>query len=181
MQILLALASLTRVVEWWEAENKFWNFTEESDFAEAKDGEEEPLLFVMKPESDENDISKPISPFTLDHQPPKEQDPKALMVRDEYRTRFSPSKPSSLSGRRSRDEPTREPTPFQQQEPLVSFSAPQFTPSTLQSEAPRVQTAETLREAADFARYTTIVLELAADGDHVTSVNSAWKIVVGYV
>lgn len=164
MQILLALASLTRVVEWWEAENKFWNFTEEGDLTEAKDGEDEPFLFVLKPESDENDTFKPTSPFALDHHYLKEQDPKALMVRDEYRTRFSPSKPSSLSGRQSRDETAREQTLSKPQDP-----------------APRFQTAETLREVTDFARYTTIFLELAADGDHVVSVNLAWRVVVGYV
>ncbi|GJJ07316.1 hypothetical protein Clacol_001517 [Clathrus columnatus] len=168
MQILLALASLTRVVEWWEAENKFWNFSEDGDSGEAKDGEDEPFVFVLKSESEENDALKPSLPFTAGYQSPKEQDPKALVVRDEYRTRFSPSKPSSLSGRRSRDEQKGEHTPPSKQESLVQLIEP-----------PRIQTAETLREAADFARYTTIVLELAADGDHVMSVNPAWRIVVG--
>jgi len=42
VQLLLAVAGLSRVVEWWEAEKGFWNFDDENDQADA-----EPLHFIM--------------------------------------------------------------------------------------------------------------------------------------
>jgi len=163
MQVLLALASLTRVVEWWEAENKFWNFSDEVEEGETKDGDEE-LVFVFKPETEDAEKSKPFQRRRSNRAKP----PRSLTVRDEYRSRFSPAKPSTLSGRRSRDE---------QQKDISSTVGPEDVINQLS----KVQTTETLRESADFARYTTIVLELASDGDHVASVNQAWRTIVGYV
>ena len=173
MQILLALASLTRVVEWWEAENKFWNFTDENDGTEVKDGEDESLVFVFKPEADDRDTAK--TPAAIpDHPPHKEQDAKALIVREEFRTRFSPAKPSSLSRRRSSDEIQQVITP------MLGLHDGGDRPK-VPNEASRVQATEALRENADFARYTSIVLELALDGDQVISVNPAWGTIVGCV
>ncbi|VDB90147.1 unnamed protein product [Peniophora sp. CBMAI 1063] len=45
VQVLLAVASLSRVVEWWTAEKHFWNFDDDDD-----EETDESLLFVMKPE-----------------------------------------------------------------------------------------------------------------------------------
>ncbi|WVR05595.1 hypothetical protein IAU60_002614 [Kwoniella sp. DSM 27419] len=45
VDILMAVANLSRVLDWWEAEKGFWNFDEED--------ENEPLLFVMKPSREE--------------------------------------------------------------------------------------------------------------------------------
>ncbi|CED84013.1 agc protein kinase [Phaffia rhodozyma] len=42
VQLLLAVAGLSRVIEWWEAEKGFWNFADH-------DKEDEPLSFVIKP------------------------------------------------------------------------------------------------------------------------------------
>lgn len=47
VQLLLAVAGLSRVVEWWEAEKGFWTF-DDTDEADA-----EPILFVAKPPQDE--------------------------------------------------------------------------------------------------------------------------------
>ena len=41
VDILMAVANLSRVLDWWEAEKGFWNFGDED--------ENEPLLFVMRP------------------------------------------------------------------------------------------------------------------------------------
>ena len=46
VDILMAVANLKRVLDWWEAEKGFWNFDEED--------ENEPLLFVMKPIKEES-------------------------------------------------------------------------------------------------------------------------------
>lgn len=42
VQLLLAVAGLSRVVEWWEAEKGFWNFDDESEQQDA-----EPIQFIM--------------------------------------------------------------------------------------------------------------------------------------
>jgi serine/threonine-protein kinase RIM15 len=41
VDILMAVANLSRVLDWWEAEKGFWNFDDED--------ENEPIVFVMKP------------------------------------------------------------------------------------------------------------------------------------
>jgi serine/threonine-protein kinase RIM15 len=41
VDILMAVANLSRVLEWWEAEKGFWNFDNED--------ENEPIVFIMKP------------------------------------------------------------------------------------------------------------------------------------
>ena len=43
VQLLLAIAGLSRVVEWWEAEKGFWSFEE------GVDDSGEPILFIAKP------------------------------------------------------------------------------------------------------------------------------------
>lgn len=48
VQLLLAVAGLSRVVEWWEAERGFWTF----DDADEEDAE--PILFVAKPTTAES-------------------------------------------------------------------------------------------------------------------------------
>ncbi|ORY28595.1 hypothetical protein BCR39DRAFT_559411 [Naematelia encephala] len=46
VDILMAIATLSRVLDWWEAEKGFWKFDEVD--------ENEPLLFVMKPGKEES-------------------------------------------------------------------------------------------------------------------------------
>lgn len=41
VDILMAVANLSRVLDWWQAEKGFWNFDD--------DDENEPLVFVLKP------------------------------------------------------------------------------------------------------------------------------------
>jgi serine/threonine-protein kinase RIM15 len=53
VQVLLAVASLSRVVEWWEAEKQFWNFDDNDD------EQDEPLTFVMKPADEEGAAPSP--------------------------------------------------------------------------------------------------------------------------
>lgn len=45
VEILLAVANLGRVLDWWEAEKGFWNFDAET--------ENDQLLFVLKPKEDQ--------------------------------------------------------------------------------------------------------------------------------
>lgn len=64
VQLLLAVAGLSRVVEWWEAEKGFWMFEDTDD-----EGIDEPIVFVAKPADDETSIplySLPVSPKMTD-------------------------------------------------------------------------------------------------------------------
>ncbi|ORX34130.1 hypothetical protein BD324DRAFT_584008 [Kockovaella imperatae] len=45
VDILMAVANLNRVLDWWEAEKGFWNFDDEAG--------DEPILFVVKPNTKE--------------------------------------------------------------------------------------------------------------------------------
>ncbi|KAG1844113.1 hypothetical protein C8R48DRAFT_780409 [Suillus tomentosus] len=54
MQVLLAVASLSRVVKWWEAEEQFWNFDDNED------DQDEPLMFVLRPSDEHPPAPTPI-------------------------------------------------------------------------------------------------------------------------
>lgn len=45
VQLLLAVAGLSRVVEWWEAEKGFWNFQDENETGDNRDTE--PIRFIF--------------------------------------------------------------------------------------------------------------------------------------
>lgn len=53
VQLLLAVAGLSRVVEWWEAEKGFWNFADQKE-------DVEPLTFVLRPEPKAGAYGSPV-------------------------------------------------------------------------------------------------------------------------
>jgi serine/threonine-protein kinase RIM15 len=160
VQVLLAVASLSRVVEWWEAEKQFWNFDDNDDELD------EPLAFVTKP-ADE-DVSLPSLPVK---RPLAEFDLTKLSL-DESKTRLT--RPPS-QGRRPRDE----------QPKLLSTSAAEpeqshgSTKTQDNNESARVLATERLRLQAETAQNQNIVMELSLDGDHFIWINYAWRVVVG--
>ena len=151
VQVLLAVASLSRVVEWWEAEKQFWNFDDNDD------EQDEALLFVMKPVDD--------------HIPPSAPTPR-LAPEEDPRLRLS--RPTS-QGKRSRDEVQS--SSLAPPEPSRSSSSKTLDTA----ESARVLATERLRLQAETAQHRNIVMELNLDGDHIMWVNYAWEIVVGYV
>ena len=169
VQVLLAIASLSRVVEWWEAEKQFWNFDDNDD------EQEEPLLFVMKP-PDEAAAAVPSTPSMKQG---ITESGSALKVGSEEEARLRMSRTTS-AGRRSRGEPMQ-PLSFLpvQQEP----KEPEAQKSVVKdnAESARVLATERLRLQAETAQNQNIVLELTLDGDHLLWVNYAWRFVVGYV
>jgi len=151
VQVLLAVASLSRVVEWWEAEKQFWNFDDNDD------EQEEALLFVMKPADD--------------HIPPPAPTPR-LAPEEDPRLRLS--RPTS-QGKRPRDEV--QPLSVMPPEPSRVLSSKALDTA----ESARVLATERLRLQAETAQNRNIVMELSLDGDHITWLNNAWMAVVGYV
>jgi len=168
VQILLAVASLSRVVEWWEAEKQFWNFNDNDE------EQDEPLLFVTKPADATEEPLIPAAPTPTDKQDFHELENFKLNPDDENKLRLH--RPTSHS-RKSRDEQTKALS-------LSADSRPEphaRTPSKIHDyhESARVLATERLRLQAETAQNQNIVLELSLDGDHLIWINYAWRVVVG--
>ncbi|KAI0320689.1 hypothetical protein OF83DRAFT_1052649 [Amylostereum chailletii] len=149
VQVLLAVASLSRVVEWWEAEKQFWNFDDNDD------EQDEALLFVMKP-ADE-DAPPPTAASRLS----PEEDNKLKL-----------SRPAS-QGKRPRDE--MQSISLAPPEPSRASSIKTLDTA----ESARVLATERLRLQAETAQNRNIVMELDLDGEHLLWINYAWFVVVG--
>lgn len=161
VQVLLALASLSRVVEWWEAEKQFWNFDDNDD------EQDEALTFVMKP-ADEEGVAPTLSAKadtegtrTLRFQQDNEKPRMLRTVSHQRRTRDETPKDLSVA-------------PPKEAEPR---STSKFVDN---NESARVLATERLRLQAEQAQHQNIVLELSMDGDHFIWVSYAWRNIVGY-
>ncbi|KAG7096784.1 hypothetical protein E1B28_004194 [Marasmius oreades] len=162
VQVLLAVASLNRVVEWWEAEKQFWNFDDNDDELD------EPLTFVTKP-ADES-APEPSRP-----QGSPELEGFRLNPEDDNRHRLH--RPPS-HGRRPRDDHPKTLTNLTDPREGHSRSVSK-THTHVHSDSARVLATERLRLQAETAQNQNIVLELSLDGDHLIWINYAWRVVVG--
>ncbi|KAI6152172.1 RIM15, signal transduction response regulator [Pisolithus tinctorius] len=162
VQVLLAVASLSRVVEWWEAEKLFWNFDDNED------EQDEPLMFVMKPADDVLPTSVSIGRFH-----PAEG--ALLQFSADEEQRFRSTRQIS-QGRRSREEHVKDFT-RKSTSPEPGSRVPHKLIET--NESARVLATERLRLQAERTQSQNIVLELSLDGDHFISANHAWRLVAG--
>lgn len=172
VQVLLAIASLSRVVEWWEAEKQFWNFDDNDD------EQEDPLLFVMKP-ADEAAAAAGL-PVTPSIKQEFSESGSAMKVGPDEEARLRMHRTTS-AGRRTRDDATKELTlmpshPGTHTEPEVRRGS-KFD----NTESARVLATERLRLQAETAQNQNIVMELGLDGDHFLWINYAWRNVIGCV
>ena len=213
--VLLAVATLARVVEWFEAERQFWNF--EDDDAE---GEIEALTFVLKPESEmgfknghesrERDDSMPRTPLApssvLDENPLRlSRDTSLVQLHHESRRSRDervPQKdlrgsmligdqglPSPSPAMTERPAPQPSPVPSTQtlqapspgQQPGASEGQNPSDGTVVASESMRVEAGEHLRQKADKAKTSNILMELNLDGEHFLYINRNWYDVIGYV
>lgn len=165
VQVLLAVASLSRVVEWWEAEKQFWNFEDDDD------EQAEPFTFLLKPADETVPTPTTTTGGGMDHK-------KQLSLTADEENRLRLSRPTS-QGRRSRDEARKDiglTLTHRDTEP------PRASARVLdKTESARVLATERLRLQAEKAQNRNIVMELNLDGDHLNWVNYAWTVVVGYV
>ncbi|KAF8192467.1 hypothetical protein BJ912DRAFT_962074 [Pholiota molesta] len=167
VQVLLAVASLSRVVEWWEAEKQFWNFDENED------EQDEPLMFVTKPAEDLEAMSS-----TLQH---VESELENFRLNDDDDHKVRARTPPTIT-RKSRDEHTKDvATHARLAPPTPAKATPTPSPSKMMeaAESARVLATERLRLQAETAQNQNIVVELSLDGDHFIWVNHAWRVVVG--
>ncbi|KAF8138465.1 RIM15, signal transduction response regulator [Boletus edulis] len=162
VQVLLAVASLSRVVEWWEAEKQFWNFDDNNE-----DEQDEPLMFVLKPSEEQPPAP---TPTTRVH---REEGSLRISLEDEHRLRMTRV---ASQGRRSRDEHPKE-LMRKSTSPDPLARSPHKLPEP--NESARVLATERLRLQAETAQNQNIIMELSLDGDHFIWVNHAWRVVVG--
>ncbi|KAF5390596.1 hypothetical protein D9757_002657 [Collybiopsis confluens] len=167
VQVLLAVASLSRVVEWWEAEKQFWNFDDNEDELD------EPLTFVMKP-ADEFAVPAPTPTRKTES-----SDLEDFRLNPEDDNKLRLHRPSSHH-RKSRDEQpkTLSASTTHSQETLEPLRSSSSRPHD-NTESARVLATERLRLQAETAQNQNIVLELSLDGDHLIWINYAWSVVVG--
>jgi len=167
VQVLLAVASLSRVVEWWEAEKQFWNFDDNEE------EQDEPLMFVTKP-AEESASSPP--PLNLD------AELEGFKLNDDDDPKTYPPTPPTIT-RKSREEHPKEVvhTPSKLGPPVSVQPLTSVSPSKIMeaAESARVLATERLRLQAETAQNQNIVMELSLDGDHFIWANHAWRVVVG--
>ena len=166
VQVLLAVASLSRVVEWFEAERQFWNF-------EGDEGDEvsEPLTFVLKPQTREGTIVSGAASAEASSPLNSEVASRAPSLRSK---RALPN--SSLLNDQA-------PTPNAQSPEFDFDPGPRPSLSTEPTEASRQQATETLRLQAEEAQSLNIIVELTLDGENGEQqfawINPAWFDVIG--
>lgn len=162
VQVLLAVASLSRVVEWWEAEKSFWNFDDNDD------EQDEPLTFVMKPAEEASLPPAPAPTYTPEHELSR------LKLTPDDENKFRLTRPGQ--SRKSRDEMPKDLSSSSRNEVEENANGSE---SNKMMESARVLATERLRLQAETAQNQNIVMELSLDGDHFVWVNYAWRVVVG--
>lgn len=204
--VLLAVATLARVVEWFEAERQFWNFEEDDE-----EGEVEPLTFVLKPEFDAESIA---ADRWRDVGVPRTPIAHAGSVANTDENPLGLSREASISGglkhemRMSRNE--RVPQKDLRGGLLVGDQGTEAlglhnlsiqekplpqTPEQGQAQTPtqphedemgpmmmesnRMQASENLRQKAEQAKTSNILMELNLDGEHFLYINRTWYDVIG--
>ena len=147
VDILMAIANLKRVLDWWEAEKGFWNFDEED--------ENEPLLFVMKPNREESRFEEQFKAAIND-------------ARSRPLTDTVPVPEEPLSA------VTLSPENFSGEHAGRSAVGPV-------AGAPRSRGVDDLRFLAEQAKSVNIVMELSLQGEEILYVNDAIMEVIGSV
>ena len=150
VDILMAVANLSRVLDWWEAEKGFWNFDEEHS--------DEPILFVVKPNAplqtarEDGQFDVPISSLSGTHR--SSSTGPSLLFSEPPTTSISLDLPSSDSTG-------------------PGGTARQNIPS------PNHLGADDLKFLAEHAQSVNIVMELSLRGEEIEYVNDAMLEVTG--
>ncbi|KAJ1308500.1 hypothetical protein OPQ81_004204 [Rhizoctonia solani] len=169
VQLLLAVAGLSRVVEWWEAEKQFWNFDEDDE------SEMEPMVFVMKPSSQPASAN-----LTSARELPEVRSP--LSRASSSGTKGTPlDTAGALSGEVTSEGLPENSTLLAPEVSSQSTEPEQGQPTQTDAENAQenAQETETLRIRAEEAQIMTIVLELALDGEELLWTNRSWSEIIG--
>lgn len=161
VQLLLAVAGLSRVSEFWAEERGFWNF--ENDDKDENDVE--PIMFVAKaqngPDSEPTSSARSRAPSVALH---------------------------NLGRGASKQDASTPPTSLgldlgvhRVEEESVADDSMRVAAPILRTAdiSPEADEAENLREAVEEVRNATILMELALDGDSFQYLSPVWNEVVG--
>ncbi len=151
VRLLMAVAALSRVVEWWEAESVFWDFKDEEQA-------NEPLTFVMKPARDNGYFGALAPGFDLNTSADSPSGP----VTNSSMSSYHPLSPVDLITGGSE---TREPTEVSRTATPIPASGSMHM--------------DDLHLQAEHAKSVNIVLELSLGGEIIEWVNPAWEEVLG--
>lgn len=160
VQLLLAVAGLSRVAEFWAEERGFWNFEDQKDA-----NENDPILFVAKAPAQEEEVSVPTRPRSR----------AASTVLGLGRVPTREDKQSLTSSPLGVDLGIHRVEEEGPGDTSLKVSAPSAVPE----EATRAEEAEVLREAVEEVRSVTILMELALDGESFQYLSPVWEDVVG--
>lgn len=163
VQLLLAVAGLSRVVEWWEAEKGFWKFDDKDDAADS-----EPIIFVAKSANEDRRPSIPLVAPSLSR---TASDSGIKLPVAGKRKKLSSSPAEMDIGDQSQQG-------VFPQTPTSAATQAAFTSSATSFMKP---TAQDLRVAAEEVRSATILMELDLDGETFHYLSPVWQTVVGYV
>ena len=204
--VLLAVATLARVIEWFEAERQFWNFEDDDE-----EGEAEPLTFVLKPEFDsegrrsgrgsrERGDSTSKTPMAaglaVDEEggmkrsrEPSGDGDEARMSRDERvpqkdlrgalgdQGAVIQDSTSAPANQKPSDGQNQQQAGHQPHHPKSLHE----DPGANIAETLRMEASEHLRQKAEKAKSSNILMELNLDGEHFLYINRTWVDVIGYV
>lgn len=170
VQLLLAVAGLSRVVEWWEAERGFWNFGDED---EGKDAE--PISFGFDQQAYENDVvGGAMSPL------------KGRSAGAASSTRASSVASSPVLEPRDRrvfPESCRMESSGIAEERRLNVDASQTSPNAhrehLATQADTPAAAEETGDTRQSASQQNVLMELSLDQERLIYVSPAWRDVVG--
>lgn len=164
VEILMAVANLFTILDWWKEEKRFWNFDDEA--------ENEPIMFVMRPSKDEanrldtgggdyfrtgSGIGMEKSPMPGHFQLPLSEPLSAVSQ--------GLSSPDSSAG-------------LQTARTVFGFPTP-IVPALPGTSTPKAQGVEELRVLAEHAKSVNIVMELGLQGEEIQYINDAIMEVTG--
>ncbi|GAA6036568.1 hypothetical protein JCM8097_001229 [Rhodosporidiobolus ruineniae] len=154
VQLLLAVAGLSRVVEWWEAEKGFWTFDEDAS------ADTDPILFVAKPGLGE-------SPEVRGRGESISSVPSTTALQPPLGPKWSPL---GIDLGLANDE---------EKEELAGQDGRRREQSAAVTEGEIKQRADDLRQAVETIRQQTLLIELSLDGQLFQYLSSAWQDLVG--
>lgn len=162
VQLLLAVAGLSRVVEWWEAEKGFWNFEDEEEIKDA-----EPISFGFDTQAAENENGNSLSPL------------KTRAVATVPSTRTSSVHSSPALEPRTRGLLSLGADGSEQPQTAQSGSFQQLT-AAVEGLALADATQESSEKPVDSqVQHQNVLMELSLDQERLIYVSPAWRDVMG--
>ncbi|TIB00251.1 hypothetical protein E3P94_01827 [Wallemia ichthyophaga] len=163
IQFLLAVAGLSRIVEWWEAEKGFWNFNESDD-------EKDPIRFVVRGDDNNVWIKNP------DELSPK---PATVLRYDQQPLAQSQHRPSSVRSSPPMSLASKPLAPNESTTSINRVQEDQVGENEPDNDSQQNKRPEDLDRAAGVERTQHILIDLSLDDAKFQFIAPSWADVVG--